>query len=199
MDLTLDSLRPFVPCLDEEGTKILVHVGAGSPNGRDLPECFQGEHWVEVRVDIDRATLPNIVASVTYMPGVPTEGADAVFSSHTHEHLNDFEVSQGFSEIYRILKKGGFLVMNVPDLTEIAKLVLQGRTDEVLYQSKAGPVRPIDMMFGHQPSVERGNVHMAHRTGFTADRLENFCAQAGFDDIRVRHGTKWDLWLVAVK
>lgn len=199
MDLTPESLKSFVPCLNEEGDKILVHVGAGSPNGRALPECFQGEHWVEVRVDIDREAQPNIVASVTHMPGVPTEGAHAVFSSHAHEHLNDFEVSQGFSEIYRILKKGGFLLMNVPDLTEIAKLVMQGRVDEVLYQSKVGPVRPIDMMFGHQPSIQRGSVYMAHRTGFTAERLENFCVQAGFDDVRVRKGSKWDLWMVAVK
>lgn len=199
MDLTTESLTSFVPCLSEEGNKILVHVGAGSPNGRALPDCFQGEHWAEVRVDIDRSAQPNIVASVTHMPGVPTEGAHAVLSSHTHEHLNDFDVLQGFREIHRVLKKGGFLVMNVPDLMEIAKLVLQGKVDEVLYQSKAGPIRPIDMLFGHQLSIQRGSVFMAHRTGFTAERLENFCLQAGFDDVRIRKGTLWDLWLVAVK
>lgn len=199
MDLSVESLKPFVPCLNEAGDKILVHVGAGAPNGRALPECFQGEHWAEVRVDIDQATQPNIVASVTHMPGVPTQGAHAVFSSHSHEHLNDFEVPQGLSEIYRILKKGGFLVMNVPDLAEVAKMVLLGRADEVLYQSQAGPVRPIDMMFGHQSSIQRGNRFMAHRTGFTADRLQTFCVQAGFADVRIRQGHLWDLWLVAVK
>lgn len=199
MDLTVKSLKPFVPCLKEAGDKILVHVGAGAASARSLPECFQGEHWSEVRVDIDRATKPHIVASVTQMPGVPTEGAHAVFSSHAHEHLNDFEVPLGFSEIYRILKKGGFLLMNVPNLLEVAKMVSQGRADEILYHSKAGPVRPIDMMFGLQSSIERGNPYMAHRTGFTAKRLENFCVQAGFEDVRVRKGAHWDLWLVAVK
>lgn len=199
MDLTTEQLRPFVPCLREDGQKILLHVGAGSPNGRALPPCFEAPHWVEIRVDIDRNTRPNIVANVTDMPGVPTEGAHAVLSSHTHEHLNDHEVPRGFAEIYRVLKKGGFLVMNVPDLSDIARLILEGRADEVLYESKAGPIRPIDMLFGHQGAIERGNAYMAHRTGFTAERLQVFCQQAGFSDVRVRKGPHWDLWLLAVK
>jgi len=199
MDLSTEALKSFVPCLNEEGKKILVHVGAGSLNNRPLPPCFEAEHWMEVRVDIDPRTKPNIVASVTNMPGVPSEGADAVLSSHTHEHLNDHEVAQGFDEIYRVLKKGGFLLMNVPDLAAVAQLVVDGRSDEVIYDSKAGPVRPIDMLFGHQDSIKRGNSFMAHRTGFTAERLQSFCLNAGFLDVRVRYGIQWDLWAVAVK
>jgi ubiquinone/menaquinone biosynthesis C-methylase UbiE len=199
MDLTLKSLQSFVPCLKERGKKILLHVGAGSPNKRPLPECFRGSHWAEVRVDIDQSTQPHIVASVTNMTSVPDGGVHGVLSSHTHEHLNDHEVPQGFSEIYRVLKPGGVLVMNVPDLAEIAKLILQDKIDDVLYQSNAGPVRPIDMLFGHQPAIQRGSVYMAHRSGFTSERLARFSAQAGFTDVRVRKGKQHDLWLVAVK
>jgi SAM-dependent methyltransferase len=199
MDLSAQALKSFVPCLNEEGKKILVHVGSGSPNNRPLPLCFEAEQWMEVRVDIDRRTQPNIVASVTNMPGVPDEGAHAVLSSHTHEHLEDHEVAQGFDEIYRVLKKGGFLMMNVPDLAAVAEMILEGRVDEVIYDSKAGPVRPIDMLFGHQDSIKRGNSFMAHRTGFTAERLQAFCLSAGFTDVRVRRGQQWDLWAVAVK
>ena len=199
MDLSTEALQPFVPCISEPGPKILVHVGAGSPNGRPLPECFRDDRWIEVRVDINPQAQPNIVASVTNMPGVPTERAHAVLSSHTHEHLDDHEVEQGFAEVFRVLRPGGFLLMNVPDLTEIARMVVDGRADEVLYTSKAGPVRPMDMLFGHQDSIKAGNRYMAHRTGFTADRLQRFCLEAGFTDVRVRPGQQWDLWAVAVK
>jgi SAM-dependent methyltransferase len=199
MDLSTQALEPFVPCLGEPGPKILVHVGAGSPNGRQLPACFCDDEWTEVRVDINPLAKPNIVASVTHMPGVPTERAHAVFSSHTHEHLDDHEVGQGFAEVYRVLRPGGFLLMNVPDLRQIAQLILDGQVDEVLYTSKSGPIRPIDMLFGHQASIESGNGYMAHRTGFTAERLQRFCLEAGFSDVRVRPGPQWDLWAVAVK
>ncbi|UOD51418.1 class I SAM-dependent methyltransferase [Orrella daihaiensis] len=199
MDLSTQALQSFVPCLNQAGPKVLVHVGAGSPNGRPLPECFQDDEWAEVRVDINPAARPNIVASVTDMAGVPTAGADAVFSSHTHEHLDDHEAEQGFEEVFRVLKPGGFLLINVPDLAQIAELILQGQADEVLYDSKAGPIRPIDMLFGHQASLKSGNGYMAHRTGFTAQRLQRFCFKVGFNDVRVRAGGNWDLWGVAVK
>jgi len=199
MIFTVQALRPFVPCLNEAGPKILLHVGAGSPNNRPLPACFQGQEWMEVRVDIDKRVKPNIVASVTDMKGAPDERSHAVFSSHSQEHLNDYEVAQGFSEIYRVLRPGGFLLMNVPDLGQVAQMIIDGKADDVLYESQAGPVRPIDMLFGHQRSIENGNGYMAHRTGFTSDRLERFCLEAGFSDVRVRTGNKWDLWVVAVK
>jgi len=199
MDLSTEALQPFVPSLNEPGPKIVVHVGAGSPNGRPLPACFSDDGWTEVRVDIDPQAKPNIVASVTHMPGVPSERAHAVLSSHTHEHLDDHEVGQGFAEIFRVLRPGGFLLINVPDLSEIARLILDGQADEVLYHSKSGPIRPIDMLFGHQASIKAGNGYMAHRTGFTADRLQKFCLDAGFTDVRVRPGQQWDLWAVAVK
>jgi hypothetical protein len=199
MSFSSEAMRSFVPVLNEAGPKILLHVGAGSPSKRPLPMCFQGDDWMEVRVDIDKRVKPNIVASLTDMKGVPDARSHAVFSSHTHEHLNDFEVSKGFSEIVRVLRPGGFLLMNVPDLVQVAQMIADGKADEVLYQSNAGPVRPIDMMFGHQLSIQNGNGYMAHRTGFTAARLERFCIEAGFSDVRVRTGRQWDLWAVAVK
>lgn len=199
MSFSEEAFKVFVPCLNEAGPKVLLHVGAGSPSNRRLPLCFQGEDWMEVRVDIDKRVKPNIVATVTDMQGVPDERSHAVFSSHAHEHLNDFEVEKGFAEIYRVLRPGGFLLMNVPDLKQVAQMIVDGQADEVLYDSKAGPVRPIDMMFGHQLSVKKGNAYMSHRTGFTAERLERFCLEAGFVDVRVRTGRYWDLWVVAVK
>jgi hypothetical protein len=199
MRFSADAMRSFVPVLNQVGKKVLLHVGAGSPNNRPLPMCFQGEDWAEVRVDINRAVKPHIVASVTDMKGVPDGQSHGVFSSHTHEHLNDFEVAKGFSEILRVLVPGGFVLMNVPDLGQIAQMIVDGKADEVLYDSKAGPIRPIDMLFGHQRSIKDGNGYMAHRTGFTAERLQRFCIEAGFSDVRVRKGRQWDLWLVAVK
>ena len=52
------------------------------------------------------------------------------------------------------------------------------------------------MIFGHSPSIEAGRVYMAHRTGFTADRLGRLATRAGFAEARVLEGESYDLWAV---
>ena len=62
----------------------------------------------------------------------------------------------------------------------------------------AGPVSPLDMLFGHNLSIQKGNSFMAHRTGFTAKRLGNLLIQAGFKEVRIIHGDNYDLWAIAI-
>ena len=52
------------------------------------------------------------------------------------------------------------------------------------------------MMFGHGASIAAGNVFMAHRTGFTQERLGTVALDAGFTEIRVGSGGFYDLWAV---
>ena len=55
--------------------KTLLHVGAGYSPKSSLPSLFGG--WTEVRVDIDPETSPDIIASMTQMPGVDAASVDA--------------------------------------------------------------------------------------------------------------------------
>jgi hypothetical protein len=41
------------------------------------------------------------------------------------------------------------------------------------------------MLYGHSRAIEEGHVHMAHRTGFTAERLGNLLLRAGFQTVSV--------------
>lgn len=197
MKITQKDLSSFVPCLRQPGTKTLLHIGCGTAPKSRLPECFKSEYWREVRLDIDPKVKPDIVASVTNMSAVPSATADAVWSSHNLEHLESYEVSKALSEIQRVLKPGGFVLINLPNLQQVAELVASGKSDEVLYTSPAGPITPLDMMFGHQASLARGNYYMAHRTGYTQDRLHKLLVQAGFSEVRVTRGSSYDLWAVA--
>ena len=76
----------------------------------------------------------------------------------------------------------------------IAKLLVSEDIESVAYLSPAGPIRLLDMIFGHGPSIEAGRVHMAHKTGFTADRLGRIATRAGFAEARVLEGENYDLW-----
>lgn len=198
MKITHDDLATFVPCLRQPGIKTLLHVGCGTAQKSRLPACFQDKSWKEVRLDIDPKVKPDIVASLTDMSAISTSSADAVWSSHNLEHLEGYQVSIALREIRRVLKPGGFVLMTLPNLEAVVRLIADGRADEAIYVSPAGPITPMDMLFGHQRSLEQGNRYMAHRTGFTPSRLGQFLLNANFSEVRVTRGNNYDLWAVAV-
>lgn len=122
---------------------------------------------------------------------------DAIWSSHNLEHLHSFEVPVALAEFKRILKPQGYLLVTLPDLRAIAREIALDRINATLYNSQAGDICALDMVFGHQASVAEGNHYMAHRTGFTASSLGQSLQDAGFEEVRVHEGHRWDLWAIA--
>ncbi len=119
---------------------------------------------------------------------------DAVWSSHTIEHLHAHEVIPAFREMRRVLKPDAFALVTCPDLAAIARLAATGDVESVIYNSPAGPIRTIDMIFGHGRAIADGHVKMAHNTGFTSSRLARVALAAGFSEVRVIEGPHLDLW-----
>jgi hypothetical protein len=66
--------------------------------------------------------------------------------------------------------------------------------ESIAYLSPAGPIRLLDMVFGHSRSIEAGHISMTHKTGFTAERIGRLAAVAGFTEARVLEGQTYDLW-----
>ena len=146
-------------------------------------------------MDIDPRNAPDYVASICDMSGVIEDGSfDAIWSSHCIEHLHDHEVLPALREFKRILQEDGFAIIAYPNMDAIAKLLDSEDIESVAYLSPAGPIRLLDMIFGHGPSIEAGRVHMAHKTGFTADQLGRIATRAGFAEARVLEGENYDLW-----
>jgi len=177
----------------------VLHVGCGPYSQEKLHSVFRDPGWREIRVDIDPSVKPDIRASITDLKnGVPDASVDAVWSSHNIEHLYDHEVDPALREFVRVLRPEGFVLITCPDLEAIAKLVATG-LDRTVYESPAGPITALDMLFGHRRSIERGNVYMCHRTGFTGERLGQVIVAAGFTEARIRKGTNYDLWALGLK
>jgi SAM-dependent methyltransferase len=176
----------------------LLHVGCGMPDPRKLPTAFfaPGE-WREVRLDLDPGVAPDIVASITDMAMVETASFDAVWSAHNLEHLFAHEVPLALREFRRVLRPGGFALITLPDLQRAAELVAQDRLAEPAYISPAGPIAPLDMLYGHGAAIAAGNHFMAHRTGFTARTLEASLVAARFDAVRVVRDDSYALWATA--
>ncbi|MCI4678574.1 class I SAM-dependent methyltransferase [Rhodoblastus acidophilus] len=177
--------------------KRVLNAGCGVLGHGRLPAVFAPAIWQEVRLDVDPATRPDIVGSLVDMRAVVADGSfDALYSSHAIEHLYAHEVIPAFREFRRILKPDGFALLTCPDLMAIARLIVEQGAEVVAYQSPAGPIRPIDMLFGHGRSIGEGRVAMAHRTGFTAPRLARVALESGFKEVRAAEGGYFDLWAI---
>jgi len=190
------------PCAPGEAaalTKAVLNVGCGYPLRQKLHRHFHGPEWREIRLDLDPAVQPDIVCSITDISPVAADWVDAVWSSHNLEHLQRHEVPLALAEFLRVLKPHGLLLLTLPDLQQVARLVVEDRLEESAYVSKSGPITPLDMIFGHTASLARGNQFMAHRTGFTARTLHQLLAEAGFVEVSLRRGASFDLWATGYK
>lgn len=180
------------------GKKLVLHIGCGAANPAKLHQSFQGPEWHEVRLDIDASVKPDIVADMIDMSAVPDESVDAVWSSHNIEHLYPHDVPGALKEISRVIKNGGAFLVTLPDIQSVANYVAHGNLEEPIYDSPAGPICPIDILYGFRKSMAMGNLFMAHKTAFTAESLARHLRDSGFSNIRVRR--EWvNLWAVGYK
>jgi predicted SAM-dependent methyltransferase len=158
---------------------------------------FRSPEWREMRLDIDEDARPNLVSSITHLP-LADASVDAVWTSHTVEHLYPHEVSLAFAEFSRVLAPGGFLLLTLPDLQRVAEMVAADQLTDVAYVSPVGPITPLDMIFGHRVSIASGRKYMAHHTGFTAKLLAQTLLSARFSRIKVERN-RFSLWACAQK
>lgn len=185
----------------DEMKNIFLHVGCGSNRKDRTTREFNTDSWQELRLDINESTNPDIVGTMTNMSAVANETVDAIFSSHNIEHLYPHEVPLALKEFIRVLKPEGFLVITCPDLQSVCALVAEDKLTDPAYTSPAGPIAPIDILYGHRASMERGNLYMAHRCGFTKKVLIGTLRTFGFASLIAanRGAPFFDLWAIASK
>lgn len=178
----------------------LLHVGCGGATKSSTSPGFQGDTWQEIRLDIDANSSPDIVSSMLDMASVPTAAVDAVYSSHNIEHLYPHEVAIALLEFHRVLNEDGLLVLTCPDLQSLCQLIVDDQLDQPAYLSAAGPIAPLDILYGHRPQLAAGNLFMAHHTGFTLRTLVEEVRASGFCSVAGRRRDAYfDLWIVATK
>ncbi len=156
----------------------------------------------------DQSTSPQLLSllnlAISYLsPGEiycevgSFQGRSLVGALKDHPEILAYAIDD-FSEFYRVLKPGGFALITLPDLQRVAEYVAQGKLEEPLYVSAAGPIAAIDILYGYSYDIARGNSYMAHRTGFTAKTLADKLKQAGFSTVEVIKDDL-NLWATATK
>ena len=167
---------------------LLLHVGCGHERG--VPVA-QFQDWEQIRVDIDPTVGPDVVDDIRELSQFGNESADAVYSSHNLEHLSELEVPLALSSFCRVLRPGGIAFIMVPDFRLACEWVSKGKGEDVIYNSPAGPITPVDMIFGYRPWS--ANEWQRHRTGFTVSSLRTRMFSAGFRRVSVTEGQGFDI------
>jgi len=178
--------------------KIVLNVGSGSRNGALVPNAFRTTEWQEIRLDIDQANEPDVLGTLLDMSLVLDGSVDAIYSSHTIEHLYPNEIPTACKEFLRVLKPEGFAVITCPDLQAAAKMIVEDKLLDVAYQSPSGPVTPFDMVYSHRLFTGRDKPYMAHHSGFTLSVLLGTFRDNGFPACAGKHAP-FSLWVVAAK
>jgi len=176
-----------------------LHVGCGHKRKDRTTAGFSD--WKELRFDIDETVQPDLVGTMTDMSSVASASVNAIFSSHNIEHLYPHEVPKALAEFVRVLSDDGFAVITCPDIQSVCALVAEDKLTEPAYTSPAGPIAPLDILYGHRASMAQGNLYMAHRCGFTERVLTGTLQTAGFASVAsIKRGAPFfDLWALASK
>lgn len=163
--------------------KKVLNVG-GNSKAIALPAPYAGyEHLL---LDIDPAGAPDICCDARTLTTLQPAQFDAVYCSHNLEHYYRHDVARVLAGFAHVLKPGGFVQIRVPDIGEVFRQAVQRGLDidDTLYQSAAGPIMVLDVIYGFSLQIERsGQEFFAHKTGFTQKSLLQALQRAGFEAI----------------
>ena len=180
--------------------KTLLNVGSGPRGSAQVPLAFRNHDWREVRLDIDPKNEPDVLGTLLDMSVVASASIDALYTSHTIEHLYPNELNTAMAEFLRVLKPEGFAIITCPDLQAAAAMIAEDRLFDVAYQSPAGPVTPFDIVYSHRLLTHRDNSFMSHLCGFTLTTLFDVVEGGGFGSVAgLRDAPSFNLWVVASK
>ncbi len=168
--------------------KKVINVGG---NSKDIPLPPQYAGFEHLLLDINPKGSPDIVCDARELATLAAGQFDAVYCSHNLEHYYRHDVPRVLAGFMHVLRDGGFAQIRVPDIQEVMKVAMEKNLDvnDVLYQSPAGPITVLDVIYGYGVEIEQsGEDFFAHKTGFTKNTLLKVLHQAGFSEMFIALG-----------
>lgn len=126
----------------------------------------------------------NLVKSLPFAEGT----FQAIYSSHTLEHLYYADALRLLQECHRILKPGGVCRFVVPDLESIISRYMEARNK----REPEGGNRLMEELLVHERSIPRGPLGLYHRITayhqhkwmYDQESLQQLFREAGFTEVR---------------
>lgn len=161
----------------------VLNVGG---NNKDIPIPGYYDGWEHLLLDIDPRGNPDIVCDARLLTETPPAQFNAIYCSHNLEHYFRHDVAKVLAGFHHVLSADGFIDIRVPDMGQLIKLVAERELDidDFLYDSPAGPIHVIDVIYGLGREIEASeNDFFAHKTGFTEKSLIARLQKSGFGTV----------------
>jgi len=156
----------------EMGSPVKLNIGCG---GRKLPG------YIGVDAVAER-TAADIVATAENIP-LPDECAEEIIALHLWEHFYKWQCDDVIKEWRRLLKPGGMLVLELPNLIKCCQNVIDGKFVAGKHPDQLG-------MWGLYGDPRDNDSFMAHRWAWSPQYLTEFLKAKGFIKIRETK-TQW--------
>jgi len=143
-----------------------LHLGCGSIHLDDY-----------VNIDIeDWAGACDLVGDATNLSMFDNNSVEHIFAHALLEHIPPWNTIKTLREWNRVLKPGGTIQIEVPDLERVFRDWLVDKT--------LGEQEAINNIYGGNKSPDKAYTHQDHLTGFTHDRLTRMMADCGFTNFK---------------
>lgn len=150
---------------DGSGSGLAVH-----PEQAIRLNLGAGHKRMEGWISVDLAGEPDVRSDVLKLP-FEDNYADEIMAIHLFEHLYRWDVDAALAEWLRVLKPGGKLVLELPDLIKCCRNVLTIEDERMgLWGLYGDP--------GYREPL------MVHKFGYTPKMLRALLEKAGFQKVR---------------
>lgn len=126
-----------------------------------------------INVDIQAHPLakraPDLLCDARTIP-IESESASELFACHLIEHFYLWEVPDVLKEWRRLLRIGGKLILELPNIELCAKNLLAKKTDQM-------------SMWGFFGDPGHSDPYMCHHWGYTPITIRTLLTQNGFDRV----------------
>ena len=118
-----------------------------------------------------------VIDQIAYANNLPykSNSVDEILAVQVFEHFGPDEAKQVLAHWHDLLKPGGRLIIDVPDIIETAKLLIMAETEE----EKAWAEKLIH--------GTRNNEFAYHKVGYWPEKLERMLEKEGFMDIKINN------------
>jgi len=145
-----------------------LHLGCGRK---------KREGWINV--DIDAGVNPDIVADVKNLKMFDDNSIDVIECCHLLEHLTYIDALQALREWFRVLRKGGKLLIELPNLQRCIEMLYKKENEESVMYGMIG-------IYGgsYLPDETRlDSIHQMHKSGWSIDSLTIELKNLGYESV----------------
>jgi predicted SAM-dependent methyltransferase len=142
-----------------------------------------GPFKMEGYTNVDLLPGPNVdvVASADKLPFKDGE-VDEILAEHLIEHLTFFQFNKAMAEWHRVLRPGGTLVIECPDLLGLCQQFVEAN-EYGRYNTFKGYWPIIAHFYGHQRGKnEAEEMSQVHKSGYTSEHLIEVLEGIGYEE-----------------